>query len=961
MANQEYISETSERLPILDYRERIIDSVESNPVTVISAETGAGKSTQVPQMLAEQGYEVIITQPRRVAAGALASRVASEMSEELGGRVGYRTGHDKQVSSKTDITFCTDGLQLVRELVGGHEGDSKKRVLILDEVHEWNTNIETLVAWSKLQAEADSNFRVVLMSATLEAQELTDFFSEYSGSPIKVPGRQFSVERQEQIVDENSVFAKTSEVTRALAMNGKNILVFMPGKKEIEDHIRDLKRSGVDATHDILPLHGGLEKSEQNSIFNDSGRPKIVVATNIAQTSITIEDIDAVVDTGLERRIEVRDGVEGLFLRPISQADCEQRAGRAGRTREGEYVLVGSSLESRPEYATAEILRSRLDKTVLRLARAGIDAGELEFYHQPPKNEIIRAREALYNLGALDSTGDITHLGHEIDKLPVEVHFARMLVEAKRLGVIEEMTAIIAVLEIGGIIDRKNPHWRSLTAESESDALANYDLLRSASNLTAGEMRDSGLHVKNARRALSIYKELSKRLGFNTSVKQLPPLDSDTRKSVLNAILAGSVDHLYHYEYGGYQGRGANNGTARQKARESVVSGSPEWVIGNPFDLSFTNRRGRQQTLNLLQEVTVVDPLELIRFAPHLAERRENSTRYDSNKDAVITSVELHFNGHILGAVDEDVTHLHPEVLTEGRIVNCWREYLQSDDKLTLEQKDSDTLAPDEVEIYGFIFGTHPETGKSLVGYVSYQVDAWYYSTVKPTYVRSLSEAQKMRKNTLNFLNNRLRHKYEAPQNEAEKNKRTQDEMTRMRNAVSLERQREERVEIELRLKAEEEERLAKLAAAETRRKELLPILDAVEQSDALYGEPLDIEQAAEIANFADDTCEQIGLDRSIELLNSIDRAPFGRARKQERLWNIAPWLGDTELGRKLLGFTRARDLDAWVVGSLARLKHRRNMTTASTSRDNDSPSEIDPELSMDDQISALANFFNNR
>ncbi len=273
-------------LPIAQYKEAILDTVANNQVTIIVAETGAGKSTQGPQYFLEAGYRFVITQPRILAARSLAERVAGEFGCELGGLVGYRTARERKDSKDTKCLFCTDGLALVREL-GGVEGYN---LIILDEVHEWSINIETLVAWYKKALGTNPKLKLVLMSATIDAEKLSTYFG---GAPIvKIPGRLFPVTEirpSGKILEDDAI---------RLLKEGRNVLIFQPGKKEIGETIDLLRASGVNA--EVLPLHGELSPAEQALCFQTYGRPKCVVSTNVAQTSVTIPDIDAVVDPAPE-------------------------------------------------------------------------------------------------------------------------------------------------------------------------------------------------------------------------------------------------------------------------------------------------------------------------------------------------------------------------------------------------------------------------------------------------------------------------------------------------------------------------------------------------------------------------------------------------------------------------------------------------------------------------------------
>jgi ATP-dependent helicase HrpB len=614
-------------LPIQDFRKEILAAIRSNPVVVITAETGAGKSTQVPQYLLAKGYDMVVTQPRRLAARTVATRVAEERGEALGGIVGYRTAVDRQDSSATRCLFCTDGLALVRELMGQNKG-----ILVLDEVHEWNENMEVLCAWAKQhQIETGADFKVVLMSATLEAEKLAAF---YNNAPvISVPGRQFPVE------DRQASLRLVDDVA-TLVSGGRNVLVFQPGKQEIVETCSALEQMQVNA--EILPLHGQLTPEEQAKCFAHYGRPKVVVSTNVAQTSVTIDDIDAVVDSGMERRIELVDGVEGLYLKPISLADATQRKGRAGRTKAGIYI-DHCSASSRPDFPVAEILRKRLDQTVLRLAIAGFDMEELEFFHQPNKSDIHDARRTLVGLGCMTEDGSVTKIGKLVNRLPVSVAYARMLVEADRLGVVDDVLTVAAIMEMGGITvpppsrnQPDRPDWRRMVpAESESDVMGQLSVWEQAENMTKDEMREKGVSLRSFFRAKEIRRHLAQ------AVKQyFRPGSTGRREDILKAVCAGMVDHLYKGEYGSYR-NGEN--VERELGTASLVRGA-EWLVGKPFDLQIKTRRG-MMTLKLIELASKVDPMWLTEIAPQLVEQKTGlNPRYDASKDMVVSTTQVFFN-----------------------------------------------------------------------------------------------------------------------------------------------------------------------------------------------------------------------------------------------------------------------------------------------------------------------------
>lgn len=657
----------SVEMPVDKFKAQIIETINNNPVTVITAETGAGKSTKVPQYLLDEGYKVVVTQPRRLAARSLATYISKQRGEELGNKIGYRTAQDRKDSSATDLLFCTDGLQLVRELTGsGMIGE--KTVLVLDEVHEWNTNMETLVAWSKQQINKGIDFKVVLMSATLDAEKLSGFFnnekSEQAPS-IKIPGRLFPVE--EKVEAENMI---TSETMR-LAKDGRNVLVFQPGKKEIEQTIKELQEANINAI--ILPLHGQLNPAEQQRIFKHYDKPKIVVSTNVAQTSITIDDIDAVVDSGVERRIELRDGVEGLYLKNISQADCKQRKGRAGRCKSGEYVLCSAGyIEDREKYPKPEIQRIRLDQTVLRLASSGLDATELEFFHQPDISVLKEAKRALIALGAMDKEGNVTKIGHKISKLPISVHIGRMVIEAEKRGCLNDALTIAACMEVGGLKNWKNDNWKYLTKENESDVLAELDFYNAASGMNGNSLFDAGINTKSFYRA----KEIRRRLisGIKHSGINFNKDNKENKENILRAVVAGMVDNLYKNDgYGDY----TKNGIERQKDKNSIVQGNPNWIVGKPKDIQFKNRRGDFQTINLLDMCSKVDPEWLVDVAPQLVEVDRRRPSWDSISKMIIEEEFTKFNGieiksiNVPGEINEDTKkYFYTNVLGDNLMDN---------------------------------------------------------------------------------------------------------------------------------------------------------------------------------------------------------------------------------------------------------------------------------------------------
>lgn len=638
----------SRDLPVFDRRQDILSAVDQNQVTIITAETGAGKSTQVPQYLAEYGYQkVIVTQPRILAARNLSRRVREEWALRTGKDsdylIGYRTAHERDDGPDTAILYCTDGLQLVREITGSGTNDSQ--VLVLDEVHEWNENMEVLVAWAKKRCQEEPRFKVVIMSATIEVDDLATYFN--GAATISIPGRSFDVTKR---LGKDVL----TEIVQKLDTTVSNMLVFLPGKAEIESVAYALKTKAAAAGVPIIPLHSQLEATAQQQAFANYPNGKIILSTNIAQTSVTIDDIDVVIDSGLARRSEVQSGVEGLFISQISQADCLQRAGRAGRTKPGEYILAPLddmpclTFDERPEYAIPEILRKHIDRLALRLANVGIDIEELDFYHAPSNRAIKSAKQTLVNLGALTRTGEVTSIGRQMERFPVESNYARMLVEGSQYddSLQVKLAAIIGIQEIGGIVKGGTRYtgWRKYTKQTRSDLIAQYDVYLAIPDIDPETYEELGIIGKNVDKAAEVMARLHRDLGLDGSM--LTPVQPEEVDRLLQSIIAGQIDQLWMIESDG----SAIHLTTKKKRElsSSTVVANPKLVAGTPFDLQIQTQKGDLETLHLVQGITEVNPRWLETLAPHLFSVRQGKTYFDSKRGALATRQLVRFNGRTI-------------------------------------------------------------------------------------------------------------------------------------------------------------------------------------------------------------------------------------------------------------------------------------------------------------------------
>lgn len=719
-------------LPIAEYKNQIINTIKENQVTIIVADTGAGKSTQVPQYLLEAGYEVVVTQPRRLAARTVAERVASEWGGKFGDIVAFRTAMERNDSKNTRCLFVTDGLALIRELLGIRKPNT---ILVIDEVHEWNLNIEVLVAYAKWLIQENSSVKIVLMSATVESDKLSAYFN--NAPVINVPGRLYPIEDRNP---RSEMFAEVSDLLR----QGRNVLVFQPGKGEIGRMINDLLYSTINA--EILPLHSELSSAEQAMCFKSYKRPKCVVATNVAQTSITIDDIDAVVDSGMERRTELADNVEGLYLKPISFADSKQRRGRAGRCRQGIYIDYCPN-DDRREFAEAEIHRTLLDQTVLRLAKEGFNAETLEFFHQPDRQAIHQAKESLRLIGCMDENDRVSRIGEEVAKLPVSVKYGRMLVEAKRLGVVGDILTIISILEVGGITNRKNPFWQTLCQrETDSDLLAQLMIYKASIGQNNGWLADNGVHMKSLRKAQKIRGHIYDGIRHDVKVES-----TGNRKDILRAIAAGLVEHVFRKVYNTTYLNG--KGPGRRLNNESVVSPRNMWLVGIPFDLNTV----KGETINLITMATAVTPELLVEVAPQLVrEEKHLSPTYDVYRDQVVSVTKRYFANHLLDertVIDRD----HPDAAvlkTSALNEHLWHSWRRPVGTIIRP-----AVGVDEhlAQVTKVIYGRCKVTGERLFAYGTLICDPFLpnHLPLKEEWTRDPKEADGWKQNTDEWLKTR--------------------------------------------------------------------------------------------------------------------------------------------------------------------------------------------------------------
>ena len=485
-----------EELPVSARRSEIADAIRDHQVVVIAGETGSGKTTQIPKICLEVGRGVAgmvgHTQPRRIAARSVAERISEELGVPLGeGVVGYQVRFTDKAGPDTLVKQMTDGI-LLAELQ--HDRMlSRYDTIIIDEAHERSLNIDFLLGYLKQLLPRRPDLKVVITSATIDPQRFAEHFADRSGKPapiVEVSGRTYPVEvRYRPLIEESYddeegetvVRDQTEAIVAAcheLVREGPgDILVFLPGEREIRDTAEVLEGerwgSGPAGQVDVVPLYARLSAAEQHRVFERHTTRRIVLATNVAETSLTVPGIRYVVDSGLARisRYSFRTKVQRLPIEPVSQASAQQRSGRCGRVEAGVAIRLYAEedFEGRPEFTDPEILRTNLASVILQMAALGLgDIARFPFVEPPDRRQVTAGMQLLEELGAIVPDAGrprLTTIGRRLVSFPVDPRLGRMILEADRLGVLPEVLAITAALSV------QDPRERPVEQQARADQL----------------------------------------------------------------------------------------------------------------------------------------------------------------------------------------------------------------------------------------------------------------------------------------------------------------------------------------------------------------------------------------------------------------------------------------------------------------------------------------------------------
>jgi ATP-dependent helicase HrpA len=657
-----------EQLPVSQKKDEILATIRDHQVVIVAGETGSGKTTQLPKICLElgRGARGLIghTQPRRIAARTVADRIAEELKIPLGGAVGYKVRFTDRASDQTMVKLMTDGILLAelqhdRELL-------QYDTLIIDEAHERSLNIDFILGYLKQLLPRRPDLKVVITSATIDPQRFSEHFS--AAPIVEVSGRTYPVEvRYRPVIDladadgdpDRDQIQAICDAVDELGMEGPgDILVFLSGEREIRDTAdalakQDVRRGGA-LRPEILPLYARLSNAEQHRVFQPHPGRRIVLATNVAETSLTVPGIKYVIDPGTARisRYSHRLKVQRLPIEPVSQASANQRAGRCGRTSDGICVRLYSEddFRSRPEFTDPEILRTNLASVILQMTAIGLgDLAAFPFVDAPDRRNIKDGLDLLHELGAVEGDGDavdsarprrLTEVGRTLSRLPVDPRLGRMCVAAERTGCLAEVLVIAAALSIQDPRERpvdkqeaaRQSHARFVDKDVQSDFLTYLNLwnyLREqqqalSSNQFRKLCKSEFLHYLRVREWQDLHSQLRQAVKDVGAVANSAPASPEL---VHQAVLAGLLSHIGLYDQDKREYVGARNAKFAIFPGSSLFKKAPRWVMA--AELVETSRLWGRVAAR-------IEPEWVESLAEHLVKRSYSEPHWEQRQGAVL-------------------------------------------------------------------------------------------------------------------------------------------------------------------------------------------------------------------------------------------------------------------------------------------------------------------------------------
>lgn len=681
-----------EQLPVSERRDDIAAAIRDHQVVIVAGETGSGKTTQLPKICLELGRgvagQIAHTQPRRIAARSVAERIADELDVELGEQVGYQVRFTDQSSRDTHLKVMTDGV-LLNELQ--RDRDLRRYdTIIIDEAHERSLNIDFILGYLKQLLPRRPDLKVIVTSATIDPEKFAHHFAR-EGRPapiIEVSGRTYPVEiryrplvRQQpsrkpggQLEDVEidqvtgiveaveELWTERGAADRARDGGGEDILVFLSGEREIRDAADALSGLKLPGTQ-ILPLFGRLSAAEQHRVFSRHSGRRVVLATNVAETSLTVPGIRYVVDAGTARisRYSQRLKVQRLPIEPISQASANQRSGRSGRVADGIAIRLYAEedYEGRPEFTDPEILRTNLASVILQMTALGLgDLAKFPFVDRPDSRMVADGVRLLHELGAIDPEEPdprrrLTDVGRRLARLPVDPRHARMLVEADRRGVLREVAVIVAALSIQDVRERPaeqqtqadQQHARFKDEHSDFVTILNlWKYLRDQQKALSGSAfrrmaKSEYLHYLRIREWQDLVAQLrsaTKDLGLDWPSGRLGA-DSDTDvDGIHRSLLAGLLSHV------GLRDPDRRDYLGARGARFAIQPGStlfrrpPDWVMS--AELVETTRLWARTN-------ATTDPTWIEEAAGHLVKRQYGEPRWSKSRAGAVATERVTLYG----------------------------------------------------------------------------------------------------------------------------------------------------------------------------------------------------------------------------------------------------------------------------------------------------------------------------
>ncbi len=700
-----------EELPVTQHREEIADAIRDHQVVIVAGETGSGKTTQIPKICLDLGRGIAgtigHTQPRRIAARTVAERIAEELTVPLGGAVGYQVRFTDQVSETTLVKLMTDGILLAE--IQRDPLLLRYDTLIIDEAHERSLNIDFILGYLANLLPRRPDLKVVITSATIDSARFAAHFGSggVAAPVVEVSGRTYPVEiRYRPLVpdadddadpkhaDAEDALDQTTAICRAvdelLREGPGDVLVFLSGEREIRDTADGLRdhlgprftapgvRSPVPGAVEVLPLYARLSSAEQHRVFEPHTLRRVVLATNVAETSLTVPGIRYVVDPGTARisRYSHRTKVQRLPIEPVSQASANQRAGRCGRVADGVCIRLYSrrDFESRPEFTEPEILRTSLASVILQMTALGLgEVADFPFVDAPDARAVRDGLALLTELGAIEPGTQgagrrLTAVGRALAQLPIDPRLGRMLVEAGRLGVVREVMIIVAALSVQDVRERPSEAQQAADekhrrfADPASDFLAFLNLweyLREQQrDLSSSAFRRlcraeflNWLRVREWQDVHEQLRQLAKPLGLTMNPHR--PVGEVDADAVHRALLAGLLSHVGVYDERKRDYLGARASRFVIFPGSGLAKKPPAWVMA--AELVETSRLFARTVARIRPEW--VEPL-----AEHLVRRTYAEPRWSGRQGAAMVTEKVLLYGipivpgrpTLLGRVDPD-------------------------------------------------------------------------------------------------------------------------------------------------------------------------------------------------------------------------------------------------------------------------------------------------------------------